>query len=225
MGNEAKQKERIIWIDIAKGLGMILVVIGHSRPPQLIFEAISSFHMPLFFFLSGLVYRVTPTIVSIKKRVFKDITKLVLPYIITVCFIGVFLLIINLQGRNGFYESLYDLGKSALFGSGSNYYEIKMIGEIWFLLAMFWTRRFMDGLFLIQNNILRLIFLAIGAAFSIFLASKEIWLATNFDIALVSVLFMYCGYLFQKAIKNRKETLFLVHYNCYLFICSGFFKT
>lgn len=208
MKNVAKQKERILWIDIAKGLGMILVVVGHSRPPQLIYEAISSFHMPLFFFLSGFVYRVNSSFVSMKKRMLKDITKLVLPYIITVCFIGVFLLIINFQGRNGFYESLYDLGKSSLFGSGSNYYEIKMIGEIWFLLAMFWTRRLMDGLFFIQNSILRLTLLVIGAAFSIFLASKEIWLATNFDIALVSVLFMYCGYLFQKRSKTKKKLYF-----------------
>jgi polysaccharide biosynthesis protein PslL len=47
-------------IDIAKGLGIILVVIGHSqflfRNPEL-FRIIFSFHMPLFFFLSGIFLR------------------------------------------------------------------------------------------------------------------------------------------------------------------------
>ncbi|MBC2327749.1 acyltransferase family protein [Listeria booriae] len=59
--------ERITWIDYAKGIGIILVVYGHVL--RGVFEAgldipirlftyedsfIYSFHMPLFFFLSGL---------------------------------------------------------------------------------------------------------------------------------------------------------------------------
>lgn len=48
-------KKHIEWIDIAKGIGIMLVIAGHticlgiSRP-------IYAFHMPLFFFLSGLVF-------------------------------------------------------------------------------------------------------------------------------------------------------------------------
>lgn len=66
MGNGAK-RDRIEWIDAAKGLGIILVVVGHtirglvssehlneSTPIQALDTWIYSFHMPLFFFLSGL---------------------------------------------------------------------------------------------------------------------------------------------------------------------------
>lgn len=48
-------KQRVEWIDIAKGLGIIMVIVGHTialRYSQLLY----AFHMPLFFFLSGLVY-------------------------------------------------------------------------------------------------------------------------------------------------------------------------
>lgn len=49
-----EKKERIEWIDIAKGIGMILVVMGHTIQLGIV-QPIYAFHMPLFFFLSGLL--------------------------------------------------------------------------------------------------------------------------------------------------------------------------
>lgn len=40
-------------ISVAKGLGIFLMVVGHSGGPQLLHDFIYLFHMPLFFFLSG----------------------------------------------------------------------------------------------------------------------------------------------------------------------------
>lgn len=51
---------RIEWIDICKGIGIILVVIGHTGIGQIspaIYDYIYSFHMPLFYFLSGLTFK------------------------------------------------------------------------------------------------------------------------------------------------------------------------
>lgn len=47
-------KQRIEWIDIAKGIGMILLIAGHCFQLDLCYP-IYSFHMPLFFFLSGIL--------------------------------------------------------------------------------------------------------------------------------------------------------------------------
>ena len=47
--------KRIEWIDTAKGIGLILVILGHLHIPFMT-TWIYLFHMPLFFFLSGLVY-------------------------------------------------------------------------------------------------------------------------------------------------------------------------
>ena len=44
-------------ISIAKGLGIILMVIGHAGCPSWMFYFIYLFHMPLFFFLSGYCFK------------------------------------------------------------------------------------------------------------------------------------------------------------------------
>lgn len=53
-------KNRIEWIDCAKGLAIILVVFGHaltyfSPDFENIIHMIYSFHLPLFFVLTGYV--------------------------------------------------------------------------------------------------------------------------------------------------------------------------
>ena len=53
-------KKRIEWIDICRGLAIILVIIGHSNlETGMAFNLksiIYSFHMPLFFVLSGYLF-------------------------------------------------------------------------------------------------------------------------------------------------------------------------
>lgn len=53
------------WINIAKGLGIFLVVVGHFHPANspaywsALNTLIYTFHMPLFFFISGYLYKYT----------------------------------------------------------------------------------------------------------------------------------------------------------------------
>lgn len=46
---------RVLWIDRCKGIGILLVLLGHTLRTDLSLVYIYGFHMPLFFFLSGLV--------------------------------------------------------------------------------------------------------------------------------------------------------------------------
>lgn len=46
--------KRLDWLDIAKGITIILMVLGHSSIPKPISNWIYAFHMPLFFFASGI---------------------------------------------------------------------------------------------------------------------------------------------------------------------------
>ena len=83
-------KERLSSLDIAKGLGIILVVFGHTLSPVMegntflewIYRVIYTFHMPLFFLASGyvatkLVTKPYPKIILLKERVIR----LIIPYL------------------------------------------------------------------------------------------------------------------------------------------------
>lgn len=59
------ETKRVLFIEIAKGIGILLVVLGHAIIPQMrmdsaafdgVFDFIYSFHMPLFVALSGYLY-------------------------------------------------------------------------------------------------------------------------------------------------------------------------
>ncbi len=47
------QNNKIVWLDCLKGLGIVLVYIGHNSNSLLLTKYIYSFHMSLFFIISG----------------------------------------------------------------------------------------------------------------------------------------------------------------------------
>lgn len=47
--------DKFQWVNIAKGLTIILMVLGHTSLPNGLSRWIWSFHMPFFFFISGLL--------------------------------------------------------------------------------------------------------------------------------------------------------------------------
>ena len=71
-------KERNCLIDVMRGIGIILVLLGHRSLPNIMVKMIYAFHMPLFFFISGYLYRKC----EFGKFVSNKIKKLIIPYII-----------------------------------------------------------------------------------------------------------------------------------------------
>ncbi|GAB4398093.1 MAG: acyltransferase family protein [Anaerolineales bacterium] len=121
--------KRIGFIDIAKGIGILLVVLAHNdlqAYAPFLHKVIYSFHMPLFFFLSGMFFRPeTPFWQLIRKR-FDSLLK---PYFFTLIFIyfaAVFF------GNMGFPVAFSRLAKS-LYANGFTLDWVAM----WFLPALF----------------------------------------------------------------------------------------
>ena len=57
----SKVPQRLDWADVAKGIGILLMAVAHSAiPPDRWGIWIYSFHMPLFFFLSGYFFSLRP---------------------------------------------------------------------------------------------------------------------------------------------------------------------
>lgn len=85
---------RVIFIDLAKAICIVLVVVGHYDPAGEPMwwakgrEFIYLFHMPLFFFASGYVYRLTLRMgETYGAFAAKKLRRLMLPYLVMSCLI------------------------------------------------------------------------------------------------------------------------------------------
>ena len=126
-------KQRDTAIDIAKAIGIILMIIGHCAIPASIRNLIFSFHMPLFIIFSGYFFKQQDTTNVIKK----GFTHLVKPYVIT----AIVCIILCVIKQN--YEGALSKCFAMMLGSGSGHWfgdKAPVIGPIWFLLSLFWCK-------------------------------------------------------------------------------------
>jgi fucose 4-O-acetylase-like acetyltransferase len=81
------RQTRIDYLDIAKGIGILLVVMGHndfSLISPFFFKLIYSFHMPLFFFMSGIFFKSDLSFLTLLRRRFDSVLR---PYIFIILLI------------------------------------------------------------------------------------------------------------------------------------------
>ncbi len=120
-------KGRLISIDIAKGIAIILVVFIHNRLVMhdrgKLFGLLSSFLLPLFFFLSGIFFKHTE---PFKRILIKIADSLLKPYFVTLLMLGVPYFLI----RN---ENIWEYLFGVLYGNGAT---IKWV-PLWFLPHLF----------------------------------------------------------------------------------------
>ena len=121
--------QRNIDVDVLKGIGIILMILGHCSLTYAFKKGIFLFHMPLFFLVSGFLYKDK----SLRIIVSRNLKKIIFPYIITGCVIWIGKC---LQGD-------YDWGISLLLANGSrtvlNSSALKeySVGPLWYLMAYF----------------------------------------------------------------------------------------
>lgn len=81
MEKKLSNDSRVAWIDVARGLAVFIVVFGHTYISKDTFRLVYSFHMPLFFIISGLtVNRDKLLSIPIKEYVKKIAKRLLVPY-------------------------------------------------------------------------------------------------------------------------------------------------
>ena len=133
------EKNRINYFDIAKGIGMLCVILGHLSVSG-INMIVFTFHMPLFFIISGYFLKKHDTKVLIHKKA----RQLLVPYLLTCMAIMILSALKDLLlGRTEeMFHNLLLWAYAGFYGSGNPYsqpFYVKPIGAIWFLLAMFWS--------------------------------------------------------------------------------------
>lgn len=129
--NLLKTHQRIDTLDIIKGVGILLVILGHvSSWYQYQRLVIYSFHMPLFFLISGVVSNPKQ---SIKKDLKKTFLSLYLPFAVFTLF-DLSKYFLSCIFNNTFQITNFLLYSLSLFSGISSPYKNV---PIWFLFSLF----------------------------------------------------------------------------------------
>ena len=186
-------KERIKWVDWAKTICMFLVILGHCHlSVQYLFinRIIYSFHIPLFFFLSGLLCTSKFNHDTFKK----DVKLILIPYI-TFGMLGIVLT--NFLSHTLAPQTLLLNIYSLLIGLDSS------IGAIWFLPALFICKQLFHIQHLSNNNpYIRLSILAISFLSIYFFNNSRLNLPFFSDSGICALPFFCIGNYSSKLCKT-----------------------
>lgn len=188
-------KKREEYFDVAKGIAILTVIMGHVIHDCTLKNWIFSFHMPIFFLISGYFFykKESKGFIEAKAR------QLLIPYAITCIGIIISSVIVNLSLNNvsAIGGSTKEWIIASLYGSGGVHevpFHIPQIGATWFLWALFIS-------LVIMNSIVdsKYSYLIVISLFFVGQKSSElVWLPMSIQPALVCLLFVYLGYMCKK---------------------------
>lgn len=187
---------RIYWLDYAKVIGIFLVVYGHGGLCGDLRNYVFSFHMPMFFLISGMLYKP----LSLGETIKKNWSGLMIPYLLLnlICYVPLF--VISLWHGNLTWESVWHNWGATLLGLG---YEcngfVPISTPCWFIYALFIAKVIMS--LCTRGNKASIVLLAMASLFlSVVLQmlNWDTWIPV--DSALLAIPFLCIGFLLKETI-------------------------
>lgn len=213
-------KQRIDWVDCAKGIAILLVVFSHTIGANFMEETlrgvIFSFHMPLFFILSSMTFKLSTDGNEFLKKTENAFRHLVIPALALFFLRIIYDLIANkipkdlmLYIGGGINKLIYASGVSVTVGKE----QISSFGMLWFLVALFFSRTMFDYLHLKFGDSKKLIISVIICSAIGVIIGKIQWLPFDLDIVLAILPFMWFGNFIKKIDFEKKVFLrFLISF-------------
>lgn len=182
---------RMRWVDSLKGIGILLVVLGHTTFP--LKNYIFWIHMPLFFALTGVTFNPTK---SLKTFFYSRLNSLIFPFL-TFGF-----LLLSLSSVADLSVLFREVIKFLVYGGAKS---SGVVGAFWFLPTLFLAELIF---YYIVNNIrkhrtLVIIFVCTLFPLSYFGAYKI--LPYNITMIPYILLYMWSGYFFKNWFNPQKE--------------------
>ncbi len=201
MNDNRSAANRIDWIDCAKGIGMLLVVFGHTvRVPgsdaeQLVRGAIFSFHMPLFFILSGMTFHYSEDDAHFVRNTKRAAVHLLLPALAIFLLrtaVSLFESSDPIDWRSFFVERIQMLIYSSGVDMTVNGTVIPAFGMMWFLVVLFISRSLFDYQRYHLKRSMFHVTILLCTMLGICISRLQ-WLSLSLDIALSVMVFYSVG--------------------------------
>ena len=217
MGKIINQREG--FIDNAKGIGIILVILGHLSISRNIYNFIYAFHMPLFIFLSGMVFH--------SSKIKKNIYFLSSVYFIISSLVSIPWYLLHFYLKKDFYLSIKKCFFSILGGGAAPFFRIDPSPALWFLTALIVIEIISYYLEKVTNDIKYvIIILLIGVGVMLAEIKTKSFIPWNIDVAFFLLPFFELGRISFHLIKNIcmskmiKFCLAFVSLGCVYFISN-----
>lgn len=198
------KKKRILWIDFAKGIAILLVIIGHTVNNESILFAIYTFHMPLFFAVSMMTYRLSASTQDLLGNIKRSFRHLIIPCIGLWLLHDILFLLANHSGMDSLAVWVRNRFLSFFFSSSLPIQlmgiKVPSFGVLWFLIALFFGRALFNGAYLVFGSVPALYFDSIIAVFCIMgvVLGQCIVLPFSLDYALAIQPFFLFGKRYNK---------------------------
>ena len=192
-----QNRARIEEFDIAKGISIICVILGHLGIYN-INRVVFTFHMPIFFLISGYFISTKDLFKDFREKKFREIIG---PYLFTCFLICVLSIPMSCFLHQDVLHNVFMWVCGSFYGAGLPDVPIifkhysPFIGALWFLPALFWglliTRKIID---IKESNIQR--FFIFSVIFYIgWKTSETIWLPFDIQAGMTAAFFIFVGYL------------------------------
>ncbi|WP_268912888.1 acyltransferase family protein [Lentilactobacillus sp. SPB1-3] len=201
-------KKRIEWIDVAKAIGIIAVVLGHSLTYHgTLFHTLYWWHMPIFFIMGGFFLK--PVKPGHWPEFFK---KRIYPLLISYAFCGTLVIMVSHFLRNESWKyTLFYFVRLVYGGQTLNHYT----SVFWYINVYLLTILFVTFLityiqkreFLIIVGFLSLI---VGTSYKHIHFLNWKYTPWDFDVVLIVTFFVLFGYLYFKNIQQIVKNLWFL---------------
>lgn len=212
-------KNRISWIDVARGIGIILVIYGHTLSSHSFRYVIYAFHMPLFFLLSGLVFQYDKY--SLKTTFKKSVKGLLLPYMFFALLSYVVWILNNGVSSLTFSKILSHLGGIAYGNSSTLFFN----DILWFLPCLFIAKvgfATVSKLFKRTELIFASLIIFSLVGFFVSVLFPVIRLPFGIESALAAIVFLGLGSIYSTNKTSFQNLKFQTFLNKYAFILLPF---
>lgn len=197
--------KRDLTIDVAKGIGIFLVVLAHTIKNEFVHNVIYMFHMPLFFLLAGMTLKYSLKN-DTKDFLIKKIKKVIVPYLFFCIVTFLYWAIIERKIRGQMDISVVgNFINIFLFRINGDLYSYNI--AMWFLPCLFISELLVYYLMKrVKSNKFRFMVSLIIFVLGYVMAINKVYLVFAIETAFIAQFFIFVGYYFS-TVKNKVNIL------------------
>lgn len=212
---EIKPFKRVMWIDYAKFIGIVLVICAHQTTNKGWFDFISAFDIPLFFFLSGFLFSFKK-FDSYQQFLKARVRQLLVPYFL-LNFVAYFFWLFFFKffdqmfvSSGPFYKSFFGI----FYGNGYGDWLIHCV-PTWFIICLFT----LENIYFLVFRRLKMVYRYFALASFLLICWLDrnytpVWWPWGLNIAFVGIIFYGAANLFKERVNQMIQlppvVLFLI---------------